>query len=872
MTPRFPRWIVSTLAPRSERRYILNDLQEDFARIAHREGSRAARRWFWRQTLTSAGPLARLRFQLAIRALRRFDLSPGGAAADAAQGARWLARHPALSTTVVATLAIAFAAALAGFAVIHSVLLRPLPFSDPGGVVIIEATSPLRPAGARSVSLQDVEDWRLRARAFDTISAYTEDTFRLTGRGEPREIDTLRVAPDFERVLAIQPVAGRTFEQRDFTTAGARAVILTHGFWQREFGGDPSAIGRALLLNEESYRIVGVLPRLDVTFPTPHDIWVPLVVRPGAFWEASRGSGWVFAVGRVKTSVTLEMAQAELTSVVRQLALEHPRTNKDRTLAELTPVVDELLSPIRPALVLLALALSAVLIVAFGNLATLLLATVARRRPEFSVRAALGASTARIARQIGAECALLSSAAIAVGLLAAPLLVAAFMRVYPAPLPRSVDGSFSVPLLAAALLLTVTAVVFLWLPQMVAARTAHGGLSLAPTRTTTPLERATGFSLIAAQVALSLMVGVAAASLVRTMQRLNAIDPGFDADGVVAFTVTPSPQQFATGESAHAFYASVLEAVRSIAGVQNAAAGVGVPLMSGGWRFGIRPPGAARDTLVSVNLVSPGYFETLGITLLSGRQLTDAEQRSGAGVALVNRALARALARDGEVVVGTRMNYSGQAWEIVGVVDDVRHAGPRRPASPEFFIPWHMAGKRPQTIVIRAGGDPMRLLPTVAARIHEIDPTAPLSKVSRMRDRMRESVAADRFRAMLVVALALVALILASIGAYSVTAVSVARRTREFGIRMALGEERALIWRRAVWTALSPAFAGVIAGAAGALAAARLLESLVFEVSPRDPATLAAAALALLAVATTAAAISARRAARVDPLIALRAE
>jgi ABC-type antimicrobial peptide transport system permease subunit len=218
------------------------------------------------------------------------------------------------------------------------------------------------------------------------------------------------------------------------------------------------------------------------------------------------------------------------------------------------------------------------------------------------------------------------------------------------------------------------------------------------------------------------------------------------------------------------------------------------------------------------------------------------------------------------------MNYSGQAWEIVGVVDDVRHAGPRRPASPEFFIPWHMAGKRPQTIVIRAGGDPMRLLPTVAAHIHEIDPTAPLSKVSRMRDRMRESVAADRFRAMLVVALALVALILASIGAYSVTAVSVARRTREFGIRMALGEERALIWRRAVWTALSPAFAGVIAGAAGALAAARLLESLVFEVSPRDPATLAAAALALLAVATTAAAISARRAARVDPLIALRAE
>jgi hypothetical protein len=275
---------------------------------------------------------------------------------------------------------------------------------------------------------------------------------------------------------------------------------------------------------------------------------------------------------------------------------------------------------------------------------------------------------------------------------------------------------------------------------------------------------------------------------------------------------------------------------------------------------------------VSVNLVSPAYFETLGIELLAGRQLTEAEQRSGTGVALVNGALARILGQDAKAVVGARMQYSGQTWEIVGVAADVRHGGPRRPASPEFFIPWHMAGKRPQTIVVRAGGDPMRLLPAVTARIREIDPTAPLSNVSRMRDRMRESVAADRFRATLVATLALVALILASIGAYSVTAVSVARRTREFGIRMALGERRGLIWRRAMWTALSPACAGVIAGGAGAWAAARLLESFVFDVSPRDPATLAGVALALLAVAITAAAIPAQRAARVDPLSALRTE
>jgi predicted permease len=872
MTPRLPRWIVSTLAPQSERRYILNDLHEDFVVIAQKNGLRAARRWYWRQTLASAGPLARLRFQAAIRTLRRFDLSPSGAAADAWQGARWLARHPTLSTTVVVTLTVAFAAALAGFCVIDSVLLRPLPFPDPDRIVLIEATSPQRPAGARSVSLQDVEDWQRLTRTFDAVSACTEDTFRLTGRGEPREIDALRVAPDFQRVLAIQPAAGRAFGPLDFTTAGARAVILTHGFWQREFGGDPSAIGRALLLNEESYRIVGVLPRLDVTFPEPHDIWVPLVVRAGAFWEASRGTGWVFALGRVKDSTTVDVAQGELTSVMRQLAIEYPRTNKDRTLAELTPVVEELLSPITPVLFLLALALSAVLIVALGNLATLLLATVARRRPEFAVRMALGAGAGRIARQIGAECVFLSSTAAAVGLLATPLLVTAFMAVYPAPLPRRVDGSMSLPLLGTALLLTFTAVVLLWLPQALAARTAHRGMSVASTRTTTPLEHATRFSLIAAQVALSLMVVVAAASLVRTMQRLNAIDPGFDAEGVLAFMVTPSPQRFTTAASAHAFYNSALEAVRSVPGVQTAAAGVGVPLMSGGWRFGIRPPGAPRDTLVSVNLVSPGYFETLGIKLLAGRQLTEAEQRSGAAVALVNGSLARILARDAQSVVGTRMNYSGQAWEIVGVADDVRHAGPRRPAAPEFFIPWHMAGKRPQTIVVRASGDSMRVLPAVAARIHEIDPTAPLSRVSRMRDRMRESVAADRFRAMLVGVLALVALILASIGAYSVTAVSVARRTREFGIRMALGEERAGIWRRAVWTALSPACAGVVAGAVGASAAARLLESFVFEVSPRDPLTLAAVALGLLALATTAAAISARRAAHVDPLIALRTE
>ena len=790
--------------------------------------------------------------------------------ADARQGARWLARHPWLAFTVVATLAVAFSTALAGFTVIDAVLLRPLPFPDASRIVNVRVTSPAVPAGVTSSSLQDVGDWRMRSRSFDAITAYTPQAFRLTGRGEPREVDAQRVERDFDRVLGLRPIAGRLFMEADFITGGSRVAVLANGFWRREFGADPSVVGTTIDLDEQPYRIVGVLPPVGITYPDAHDLWVPLVPRPGAFWEASRGSGWVMAVARLAPAVPPDAAAAELSAVAVALAREYPGSNKDRTVAQLTPIRDELVGPMGKPLALLAAALAAVLIIAFGNIANLLLASGAHRRGEFAVRAALGAGRIRLARQLVAEATILSVTAAGIAVAVEPVLVRAFLAVNPAPLPRTPAAVTSPVTVGVAAILALVAGAAIAAPQILrTARVRIVGPDVGRT-TESRGERATAYLLVSVQVALSLLLVVAGVALVRTVAALMATDQGIRLGGVLTFMAKPSPHRFPTGADAAGFHDSVLETLREINGVQVAATGLVTPMTSSGWRFGIRPRGSDKDVLVAVNIVSPDYFAALGISVVEGRQLTAAEQRTATSLAMVNTALARALAPDGAPVVGRRLNYSGTSWEIVGRVSDVRHGGPRRSPMPELFIPWHMAGKADQAFIVRAAGDPMALVPEIAARVRAVDPSAPLTNVATLDDRLRRAVAAERFRATLLGTMTLIAVVLAALGAYSVTAYSVARRTREYGIRLALGELPSSIRRRALRTAVSPAAAGVVAGALASLWAAGFLEAFVYEVSARDARVLSLAALSLLGIAALAATSSAERAARVDPARTLR--
>lgn len=871
--PKLAERLLRASAPPADRRFLADDLREEFTARASREGPAAVRRWYWRQALQSAPPLVRRRIEARLRRLGAVRPSIVPAIDDARQGARWIVRNPWLAAVVVLTLGIAFAAALAGFSVVHAIVLRPLPFTNPDRLVMIHMTGPTRARAIRASSLQDVDDWRVQSRSFDAISAHTPQAYRLTGRGEPREVDGQRVGRDFERVVGVRVMLGRPFEEGDFAGGGtSRVALLTHAFWRREFGGDPSVVGTTLQLDEEPYRIVGVLPAIDVSYPGDDALWVPLVARPGAFWESSRGTGWVTAVGRLKAGVGVDAAAAELSAVAAQLARTYPKSNADKTIAQLQRVRDELLGPLATALGLLAAALAAVVLIAFGNIGNLLLAAASERRPEFAVRAALGAGRLRLARQLIAEALLLSVFAALIGLVAAPPLVEVFLAVYPSPLPRAATGSYGLALIGAAGVLVFAATLAVAVPQIVRATRPDARPDAGADRTTTSRgDRAAGYLLIAAQVALSLMLVVSGSALVRTMGRLASVDTGFRPDGVLTFLAKPSPQRFRSATDAHGFYESAIDAIRQIPGVRAAATGTVTPLTSRAWSFGIRPPGAQTDVLVAVNIVSPDYASALGVRLLAGRLLTAIEQKSGVDVALINASLARVLAPTGESVVGSRMNYSGRSWEIVGVLDDVRHDGPRRPATPELFIPWHMAGKSVQAFIVRADGNPLQLLPQIAERIRAIDPTAPITDVATLDDRLQRAVAAERFRATLLAALACIAVILAALGTYSVTAYAVARRTREYGIRLALGERPASIRRRALWGALLPAITGLCAGCAASLASASLLDAFLYDVSARDPRAVAAGCSALLAMAALAAATAARKAAHLDPVTALRA-
>jgi putative ABC transport system permease protein len=857
--------LLRIVTSKADRRYLLADLAEEFDRLAAQRGRRAAARWYWHQTLTSVRPLTSERASRWMREMSAVRWSPTASANDLTQAARWIRRHPSTSLTVFITMSVALAVALAASRIIYDVVLRPLPLPSPHEIVNVRVTGPTLSRAVRASSFPDFEDWRAGAQWASALSAWTPATYRMTERGEPREIPAVRVAPDFDRVFGLRVLYGRSFQSGDFSSERPQVVILAHDFWKTEFGGDGLAVGRTITLDGRPHEIVGVLPELDMSMPEGRQsLWIPLVPQRRAFWENARGTGWLSVVARIREGVSRRQAEAALTAQARNLATIYPDTNREKTDAELEPLSQEILGPVEPILTMLGAALSAVVLIACGNVANLLLAAGARRRREFAVRAAMGAPEFRLARQLAFEATLMCVAAAAAAVALAPALVRMFLAIYPTTLPRTVGTNLNVVTIANAAALAVIGSTLLAVPLIVQGtrrgmRIETGG---AFRSTEGRRERSLRAALVAAQVALSFTLIVAGISFVRTLGRLHQVDTGYRTDGVMTFVVNPPPNA-TSGASGLEFYDRVVEEVRGVPGVRDVAAAVAVPMTTSSWRFGIRPAGSRSAVLVSVNMTTSAYFDALGIRLREGRLLTAEEQRHGARVAVVNEQLAGLL---GGNMVGRRIDYSGTAWDVVGVVQGTRHVHPRDEPMPELFIPWHNAGRRPQAIVVRADIDPLRLLPAIAARVRAVDPTAPLTDVARLDDRLRTGVAAERFRATLLGSLAVIAIALAALGAYSVTAYSVAQRTREYGIRLALGERPSSIWWRAAGAAAAPAAFGVIAGGMISLGGSRWLESFLYQVSARDPGVISGTGASLLALALLSAAWSATRAARVDPV------
>jgi putative ABC transport system permease protein len=534
--PRFASALLRLCAHRRDRTFVEQDLADEFARIAAGRGARAARAWYRRQVAGSVLPLVAERLRLSWPALPRG--APLGR--DVIQAFRSLTRNAGLSTTILATLVVGLTTTLAAALLLYGVVLRPLPYGEPDQLVAVRPSGPRLPAAVRSISLPDLDDWQQTPRSFAALSGYSDLTFTLTGLGDPRRVDGLRVGPRFGEVVRTRPILGRPFEPRDFVQGSQYVTLLGHALWQRDLGGDPGAVGRSLTLDGRRYEIVGVLPDLpfrDIT--EQHEFWVPLVARPGVTWEPVRGNGFVSVLARLAPGTTLRAAQEELSSVAATLAERYPQSNADKPAVLLEPLHDAIVKAVRRPLLLVFAAVGSVLLVACGNLVNLLLAHAERRRHEFAVRLALGAGSGRIRRQVLLEVAAIVTVAMAVSLIMAPALARLFTTLYPTPLPSSDALGITTRALGGALALGVVVTVLLAWPQMRRASpsiTAGGTVRVTGSRN----DRLGRAALIAVQVAFTLVLAFAGVALLRSMARLAAIEPGIDAAGVVAFSVSPS--------------------------------------------------------------------------------------------------------------------------------------------------------------------------------------------------------------------------------------------------------------------------------------------------------------------------------------------
>ncbi|HEV3469185.1 MAG TPA: ABC transporter permease [Pyrinomonadaceae bacterium] len=797
--------------------------------------------------------------------------------------ARVLRTNPGFTAVAALALALGVGANTAIFSVVNGVLLRPQPYAEPERLVSVWLTT----AGEREEgfsSFKDFADWRAQTRSFEEMASFRGGGYTLTGVGEPRRVQGLRVSSGFFPVLRVSPAAGRAFLPEEDAPGGERVVVISHEFWQRSLGGDRGALGRQLMLNSQPHTVVGVLPR---GFRPPLDYEAEVyttVGHEGANLD-SRGARVTNVIGRLKPGVTSEQAQADLEAVARALALQYPDTNADTT-AYLVNLHEQQVGKVRPALWVLLAAVGLVLLIACSNVANLLLGRAAARRKEMAIRAALGAGRWRVVRQLLTESVLLSVLAGAAGLLLALWSIDALVALGPADLPRLGEIRADARVFGFSLLLSLlTGFVFGLAPALKASRPELNEALKAGGRGTTAgrgSQRLRGL-LIVSQTALALVLLVSAGLLLKSFLRLTEVDPGFDPENVLTLRVNLPAAKYKESAPRVAFVQQALERARAVPGVERAAFVGPMPFshseVFGDFRVVGRPePQPGQEPGAAVRSVTPDYFRVMGIPLRRGRHFGEQDRKGGGvGAAIINEQMAREYWPDqeplGQRVTGIGANQNGDEppeWEIVGVVGDVRHDGLNSEPKPELYLPHQQNSWSWGTFVVRTAGDPAALAEPVRKEIMAVDREQPVVDVKPLSRLVSESVAQPRFYALLVGAFSAVGLTLAVVGIYSVISYAVTERTHEIGVRMALGAQAADVRRLMIRHGMAYALAGIAAGTLGALAAARYLSSQLFGVTATDTFVFAAVPLLVAAVALAACYVPARRATKVDPLDALR--
>ena len=790
---------------------------------------------------------------------------------DLRHALRLLAKRPAFTAVAVLTLALGIGANSAIFSVVDGLWLRFSRFPDAERLMVLWETFPGE--SHMSVALPNFRDWREQSQSFETLAAYRGVTYTLTGSGDPELVGVGLATADLFSTLGVEPLLGRSFSAQE-DQPGAQVAVLSQHLWQRRFGADPGAVGRTVTLNGTAFTVLGVMPELRLESLGYADLWAPISLSEARLENRGRHSN-THAVGRLRPGVTLDQARAEMTTIAERLAAAYPQTNSQSGVS-VQPLREQLLSDYKTALQVLWAAVTFVLLIACANVANLLLAQGSSRQQELAVRASLGAGRGRLLRLLLTESLVLGLAGGAGALLLAlwgvDSLRAALGDEPQAQLIR-LDGR----VLGFTLLLAVgTSLLFGLAPVLQAWRldvqqvlkTGTGGGA------GTRLRQL----LVAGQVALAVVLSIAAALMAFSLLRLHQVDPGFKAESVLSLELDLPAQRYADDETRRRFAERLLPELRAVAGVETA--GVGYPLPMTGSRNatsvlleGQAPP-ADGEMLPSLpfQVVSPGYLEALGIRVLDGRGFTDADGPDAPPVALVDRTLAEHT-WPGESAVGKQLRLSDSDWiPIVGVVEAVQYQSPDRAPEPRFYLPF--AQRPPGTfgVVLHTAGEPTTWTSGVRRAVARLDPLLAINDVQSMTARVAGRAAARRYPAVLIGLFAVLALCLAAVGIYGVVAYSVTQRTREIGLRMALGARREDVLWSVLRQGAGLALAGSLAGLAGAWALTRFLSSLLFQVQAADPATFAAVALGLVGIALLAGYPAARRAARVDPMTALRWE
>ncbi len=805
-------------------------------------------------------------------------------AQDLRYGIRTLRRSPGFAAVVVITLALGIGANTALFSAVDALLIRALPYKDADRLVYVTEFWPHEPEVPGPPN-PDFTNWRINARLVEKIEAYGRETFTLTTGGEAERIVGTDVTAGLLDMLGFNPALGRNFIPEEDRPGAAPVVILGYALWQRRFGGSSDIIGKQIELDGRASTIVGVLP---ATFAFPDNnfgqqLLVPMGLNPALGWR-EQDLRLLRVLVRLKPGVSREALRAELVELVRRTAPEEPpqfvTMRKDMEI-RVIPLREWLAGDIRPALLVLQAAVALVLLIGCLNIANLQIARGIARRKEMALRAALGAGRARITRQLLTESLLLSSFGGAAGL----ALGYGSLRLIRSFLPASLHLADTIRIdpgvLAFTLALAILSGIVTGLaPVLPAWRTRlDETLKEGSSRTTEPgshhrLHRA----LVIAEVALAMVLLAGSGLLIRSFARMASLDPGFDPNGVLTLKVALPERKYASNQSRTAFYAQLLERAAAIPGVQNAAIGGGLPLIgtrgaAGTWVEGRpEPPPGGKPTIPDAG-VSSDYFETLRIPLVKGRIFTDAYRDNSQRVVIVNQSFADQFfpgqdALGKNITIGSRKNLN----QIVGIAGNVRQQGLRIAAEPTTYVPYQQFPDSEMLLILRSDLPRAPLARAAIGAVRALDPDVPVYDVATMRDRLAEALSTQRANMALMGVFAALALLLAAIGIFGVIAYMVSRRSLEIGIRMALGAQRSDVLKMVLGHGMILALAGIAIGLGGALAATRALRTLLFEISPSDPWTLAAAAVLFAGVAAAACYIPARRAVRVDPMTALRHE